>query len=445
MRIHFLVLGFLFTMSSAQANVVGTHFQNFNPTTNGLDFVTVHSSNTLEPGMVNFGGFGNYAFNSLPYFKLAGVPPSTQNFSEPNDRLLGGDLNLGLGLMKGWDAGISFPFVVDQDVKDSASLGAFDETGLAEVRLNTKVRVYEALNWGVALIGSVNFDRIKNNPFTGSSAGPTFNFEGALDHKFSNGWLWAFNAGYRLRDKGDTIPDTSVTPFPDQVIYSSALNIPYEEWKTNFIFEVYGSALTENIDVPTDRKLHNLELLAGAKHMITPSMALHGGLTAGAYRGLASPDFRIYAGLNWQLGPARNKDYVEPAPPPPVAEPVVEEKPSETIVLSSINFATASSNMTGSSLAAFQGTVSQIKKNSSTIRKIIVEGHTDNVGKDDYNQRLSEGRAKSVQAILVKGLPEIATHIKAVGLGETRPIASNDNEAGRSKNRRVEIKIYRNE
>jgi outer membrane protein OmpA-like peptidoglycan-associated protein len=69
----------------------------------------------------------------------------------------------------------------------------------------------------------------------------------------------------------------------------------------------------------------------------------------------------------------------------------------------------------------------------------IVEGHTDNVGADAYNMNLSKERAKAVMDYLVsKGVP--ATKISSVGYGEEKPIASNETEEGRSKNRRVEIK-----
>ena len=56
----------IFTIGTAQANVVGIDAQNFNPTSNGIDFVTVQSSETLEPGIVNLGLFFNYAINTLP-------------------------------------------------------------------------------------------------------------------------------------------------------------------------------------------------------------------------------------------------------------------------------------------------------------------------------------------------------------------------------------------
>jgi outer membrane protein OmpA-like peptidoglycan-associated protein len=70
--------------------------------------------------------------------------------------------------------------------------------------------------------------------------------------------------------------------------------------------------------------------------------------------------------------------------------------------------------------------------------KIAIEGHTDAVGTDDYNQRLSEQRAESVRDYLVsQGVT--AQAVTARGLGKTQPIASNDTADGRQRNRRVEL------
>ena len=70
--------------------------------------------------------------------------------------------------------------------------------------------------------------------------------------------------------------------------------------------------------------------------------------------------------------------------------------------------------------------------------KLEIEGHTDSVGSDEYNQGLSERRAESVRSYLVS--QRIAPQsITTVGLGESRPVASNDNAAGRQRNRRVEL------
>jgi outer membrane protein OmpA-like peptidoglycan-associated protein len=72
--------------------------------------------------------------------------------------------------------------------------------------------------------------------------------------------------------------------------------------------------------------------------------------------------------------------------------------------------------------------------------KIEVEGHTDSVGSEEYNQRLSERRAESVRAYLVQQkIPPTA--VDAVGFGKSRPAVSNDTSAGRQQNRRVELLV----
>jgi outer membrane protein OmpA-like peptidoglycan-associated protein len=72
--------------------------------------------------------------------------------------------------------------------------------------------------------------------------------------------------------------------------------------------------------------------------------------------------------------------------------------------------------------------------------EILVKGHTDSTGSERYNQELSEGRAKTVNDYLIdEGVS--GQRVKAVGWGETMPVASNDTPEGRQKNRRVEIEI----
>jgi len=71
---------------------------------------------------------------------------------------------------------------------------------------------------------------------------------------------------------------------------------------------------------------------------------------------------------------------------------------------------------------------------------LSVEGHTDSVGSDEYNQRLSEQRANSVREYLVsQSVPSNA--ITAKGFGEAQPVASNDTAVGRQQNRRVELVV----
>ena len=68
---------------------------------------------------------------------------------------------------------------------------------------------------------------------------------------------------------------------------------------------------------------------------------------------------------------------------------------------------------------------------------LVLEGHTDSRGSDQYNMGLSQRRADAVKAKLVKDYGIPADRVSAVGYGETRPIASNDSDDGRARNRRV--------
>src|ERR1043166_9588902 len=103
-----------------------------------------------------------------------------------------------------------------------------------------------------------------------------------------------------------------------------------------------------------------------------------------------------------------------------------------------VTFKTASADLNPSFTSVLDSVALVAKEYDKTL--VSVEGHTDNVGKNEYNQTLSEQRAASVATYLSQhGVA--ANRIAAEGFGETRPIASNDTDAGRAQNRRVEIHL----
>ena len=74
------------------------------------------------------------------------------------------------------------------------------------------------------------------------------------------------------------------------------------------------------------------------------------------------------------------------------------------------------------------------------LEMVIATGHTDSIGSDAYNQRLSERRAAAVKDYLVsKGIP--AAKVTTIGKGESQPVATNKTSEGRQKNRRVDIEF----
>ena len=90
-------------------------------------------------------------------------------------------------------------------------------------------------------------------------------------------------------------------------------------------------------------------------------------------------------------------------------------------------------------LAEFSNTLKEYEDT-----EVLIEGHTDSVGSDEYNMRLSKERAEAVHDYLV-ALGVDGSRLIEEGQGETEPVASNETEAGRTKNRRVEIAIYAND
>ncbi|TAL42833.1 MAG: OmpA family protein [Chitinophagaceae bacterium] len=121
--------------------------------------------------------------------------------------------------------------------------------------------------------------------------------------------------------------------------------------------------------------------------------------------------------------------------------PEVSEEVTKTVKYAAQNvyFATASTKLLSKSFAPLDQVVKILKDNPAL--KLKIDGHTDNVGADDYNMNLSEGRAASVKNYMVsKGIdPE---RLESEGFGETKPIADNKTAAGRQQNRRVEMNVF---
>ena len=106
------------------------------------------------------------------------------------------------------------------------------------------------------------------------------------------------------------------------------------------------------------------------------------------------------------------------------------------LTLGDVLFDTGKATLKPGAYATIDRLASALKED--TARKVVIEGHTDSVGSDDFNQVLSQNRAQSVQAALMeRGVS--GSQISAVGKGEAFPVASNDDAAGRQQNRRVEL------
>jgi outer membrane protein OmpA-like peptidoglycan-associated protein len=124
-------------------------------------------------------------------------------------------------------------------------------------------------------------------------------------------------------------------------------------------------------------------------------------------------------------------------------QPITEGASSPTtaapIVLNNVFFATGSAELQASSTAELDQLAALLQQN--TTLRIQIDGHTDNVGDAQSNQRLSEQRAQSVLQYLVsKGIA--ADRLRAKGFGMSQPIGPNDTEEGRKRNRRTAFEVW---
>ncbi len=76
--------------------------------------------------------------------------------------------------------------------------------------------------------------------------------------------------------------------------------------------------------------------------------------------------------------------------------------------------------------------------------ELIIEGHTDSYGGDESNQRLSQERAESIQQYMINAMRLPSYRMIATGYGETNPVANNETESGRARNRRIDVVIKPN-
>ncbi|PZP23672.1 MAG: hypothetical protein DI599_10690 [Pseudomonas kuykendallii] len=187
---------------------------------------------------------------------------------------------------------------------------------------------------------------------------------------------------------------------------------------------------------------------AGVQKSDWPMCAAVGGVTGAA---LGAIESSAYAGWGVLVGGAtaaaycwvhgqgeETVAYVEetPAPAPaPAPEPAAEAVRVEL----DVKFDFDKSTVKSESMGDIQNLADFMKQYPQTTT--VVEGHTDSVGTDAYNQKLSERRASAVRDVLVNKLGVSGARVESVGYGESRPVADNATDAGRAINRRVEAAV----
>lgn len=524
----------LFFSGPVSANVLGD-MQTFAPSTDGQDFITVHSGRPLKKGFWAFSGYFNYAKNHLLVFDDL----DTQVKQDYSDELTEFDLDVAYAWNETLQLFLAAPILLQQSSGSDMNPRVSITRGVHSWRPGFKWTFSNQEDRFWAFIFSTDFMNVIDNPYTGENTTPIVNAEIAGTWR-SGSLTKAVNVGYRLRDPGPRPASARMFPLDDQLIFSAGLSgafSPTARWVTEGIFsypinkEPYNRALDAA----------SADLLVGMKHRWYKNLNFDWGATIEPGLGTLAPDWRVFTGLVYYWAPKPSSAPSTPRqrtspPPPPVEEEVplqtdfaaaddlgaslrdlteglsltpeeaevyeggriqltadggappyrfritrgtgrigpnglyraptragsatvqvvdsegtiaestlqiiAPPRPDRLIRLGNLKFKFDSDQLIGSSQKDLEEAIATLR--TMRVKRLIVEGHTDWIGDNLYNQDLSERRAQTIRQALIRGLSLSPSAIEAIGYGQDRPIANNQTAEGRQRNRRVDLKVYTN-
>lgn len=429
----------VFTLSqSGSANVVGTDLQNFNASTSGIDYVTVQAAETLEPGYFNVGLMLNYAVNTLPVFTSAA---DVQNRTNLHDTLLTSEYLIAAGILPNLEGFVALGHLLRQSIDEhQEAQGQYQGTGLTNYRVGFKYHLGDFNGIGIAVAPSANFNRIRKNPYLGARNSPIYHVEAILDRAWGR-FDSSLNMGYRWRSPGGKIAGSQIEPTVNQWVVSAGVNFLMPELDTKLIAEIYGSRPVGNPSSDSSaRQASSAEAILGLKHDLSTEVAVHFGGGSELINGVASPDWRLYSGINWTFGTQRASTLAERSLSQATERVSATE---EKVVLYSIHFDTGSYDLTRPRSKKIVDDFARFLREHGDYKRLVIEGHTDSIGAAEGNLALSRQRAESIKSYLNQNYQIEADKMETVGFGESAPIADNGNMQGRLKNRRVVIRIFK--
>lgn len=252
-----------------------------------------------------------------------------------------------------------------------------------------------------------------------------------LDLNFRRKFYFALNAGYQVLRERRYDADTLHAIINDQLLLSGGFHVPVGR-DFAAIADFFGATLMES---PFQHEIQSpFEFIGGVRW--SPGDIKRWSFTVGAGggldRGFGAAKFRGMAQVNYRK--TKVVELEEPAPE--AVEAPFEEK---IVITQKIHFEFDRWVIRPISFPILNDVVEVLNRNPQ-IRQVRVEGHTDWLGSDAYNQKLSHRRANSVRDYLVKkGIDP--SRLATEGYGESRPIADNNTTIGRAKNRRTEFTV----
>lgn len=281
-------------------------------------------------------------------------------------------------------------------------------------------------------------------------------------HNMDNGNLYGGSVGYFLTDDvslGLSYGEYHRIESKDKVLNNNTsrkkVNGSLASIDATYHFGDVGSALRpylsagfghqslSNLPARTGRDRTTMANIgAGAKYYFAENFFVRAGVDGMHGLDHNQSEWMAGMGVGLNFGGASKPARVE-EPAPVVSAPMQEETvaaEAETVrVELEVLFDFDKANVKDGSYSDIENLAEFMKQYPEL--STTVEGHTDSAGPDAYNQKLSERRAHAVRKVMVEKYGVAADRVNAVGHGETRPVADNATEEGRSLNRRVEAVV----
>lgn len=285
----------------ANANVLGD-MQTFQPNTDGLDFITVHTGRALPQGFFVFSNYLNFAKDHLLVYKDLNL----QDRIDYEDSLFEYDFGIAYGLTDRLQLNFQMPVLIKHSTEMQDGVIVNISEGIHSFRPGAKYSIQNSDNSYWAFMGSLDLPFLENSPYTGTDVRPIYNLEGAYSWN-NKTRIYSINAGLRIRNPSDTPSDAHMFPLKSQITSSFGVSDKFSS-TARWVFEVIGS-------VPVDKEPYNemvhassLDLLLGMKHRWVKNLNFDWGATIEPGVESLSPTWRVFAGLVYFWKPGSDSE-----------------------------------------------------------------------------------------------------------------------------------------
>ena len=400
----------------------------FNPAPDGGKYVNVEESNTLKQWKFNVGISFDYAFEPLEFATVEGA-----RRRGIIDDIFEANAFAAVAFTDWLTLGANFPLVIEQtfwdplvpaeEVQQKINKGLL---GDARVEMKFRILDIERFHFGISVVPFIYIPTGNTTCFVGTG---TWSPGGmlVLDGNIKNRLFLSLNAGYRMYQYTPyLVNELNPNAFVDDSII---LNLGAHV-RLSSSWAILGEVISESVisGFWKNQPQNPAEFALGMRYTshnprgLTFTFTGGGGIT----NGVGTPNYRVLFAVNYRRP--------QKLPPPTPVEVVVEEK---IAITERIHFEFDKANIRPVSYPILDDVILLLQKNQQ-INLVRIEGHTDWIGSDEYNLKLSQRRANAVRDYLsTYGISP--DRLIAVGYGESRPIADNNTVEGRARNRRIEF------